>query len=376
MIALGHVLQAPQRRLLHASARRIEQGARRRCEEAIDDRRSLRRACRDRALQVLRAGQLGQGQARARDDRRRQGARPRRRLRFLSLRGRHQSAEEPAAAMGAGRRRRRDAGAAQAAGDARAHPRRHRARRAQQLGPHPVMGLRADLDLAQPAAACRPHHRRARGRARPRPDRHASRDYLVDDKGATRVLVTSISEDDIRDDRGVAARRWSAPTAIASRPTARSARACRIRASTAPSRASSAITSASRAALPLELAVHKMTGATARALKLADRGLLREGYRADVTIFDPADFRDRATYARSAPVSERRPHQRDRQRRRSWSRTRPIPARCRARCCAATAPAKSAEATFTRTPRRLYRRTSRSIPGSSACGCRRPRPSG
>jgi N-acyl-D-aspartate/D-glutamate deacylase len=43
--------------------------------------------------------------------------------------------------------------------------------------------------------------------------------------------------------------------------------------------------------------VHKMAGATARALKLKDRGLLREGYRADVTIFDPADFRDRATYA-------------------------------------------------------------------------------
>ena len=36
---------------------------------------------------------------------------------------------------------------------------------------------------------------------------------------------------------------------------------------------------------------------TARALKLSDRGLLREDYRADVTIFDPADFRDRATYA-------------------------------------------------------------------------------
>jgi N-acyl-D-aspartate/D-glutamate deacylase len=49
--------------------------------------------------------------------------------------------------------------------------------------------------------------------------------------------------------------------------------------------------------LPLELAIHKMTGASARALKLRDRGLLREGYRADVTIFDPADFRDRATYA-------------------------------------------------------------------------------
>src|SRR5687768_17145780 len=52
-----------------------------------------------------------------------------------------------------------------------------------------------------------------------------------------------------------------------------------------------------RGALPLEAAIHKMTGATARALRLKDRGLLREGYRADVAIFDPRDFRDRATYA-------------------------------------------------------------------------------
>ena len=40
-----------------------------------------------------------------------------------------------------------------------------------------------------------------------------------------------------------------------------------------------------------------MTGATARALKLHDRGLLRRGYRADVTLFDAADFKEQATYA-------------------------------------------------------------------------------
>jgi N-acyl-D-amino-acid deacylase len=40
-----------------------------------------------------------------------------------------------------------------------------------------------------------------------------------------------------------------------------------------------------------------MTGATARALRLADRGLLKAGFCADITIFDPADFKDRATYA-------------------------------------------------------------------------------
>ena len=41
-----------------------------------------------------------------------------------------------------------------------------------------------------------------------------------------------------------------------------------------------------RGALPLPLAIHKMTGATARALKLSDRGLLKAGYRADVAIAD------------------------------------------------------------------------------------------
>src|SRR5262249_27816294 len=59
--------------------------------------------------------------------------------------------------------------------------------------------------------------------------------------------------------------------------------------------------------LPLPAAIHKMTGATARALKLRDRGRLREGWRADIAIFDPADFADRATYAdpHQSPSGER-----------------------------------------------------------------------
>ena len=48
--------------------------------------------------------------------------------------------------------------------------------------------------------------------------------------------------------------------------------------------------------IDLPLAIHKMTGASARALDFRDRGFLKPGYAADVTIFDPAQFRERATY--------------------------------------------------------------------------------
>ena len=88
-----------------------------------------------------------------------------------------------------------------------------------------------------------------------------------------------------------------------------------------------------RGALPLELAIHKMTGATARALKLKDRGLLKEGYRADVAIFDPEDFRDRATYADPHQFPSGARTTRDRQRRDGGGERRSTPTRCRARCC-------------------------------------------
>ncbi len=121
-------------------------------------------------------------------------------------------------------------------------------------------------------------------------------DYLIEDNGATRVLITSIAEEDIREivgspsalvgsdgncvaDYGVVSQGMPHPRFYGTFPRiiGRYVQEQHL--------------------LPLEQAVRKMTGATAQALRLRDRGLLHEGYRADITIFDPADFKDRATYA-------------------------------------------------------------------------------
>jgi len=48
--------------------------------------------------------------------------------------------------------------------------------------------------------------------------------------------------------------------------------------------------------LPLELAIRKMTGLPAENVGLKQRGLIREGYFADITIFDPNTVIDRATF--------------------------------------------------------------------------------
>jgi dihydroorotase/N-acyl-D-amino-acid deacylase len=58
-----------------------------------------------------------------------------------------------------------------------------------------------------------------------------------------------------------------------------------------------------RHVLTLEDAVRKMSSAVAERLSIPDRGLLREGYYADVVVFDPNTVIDNATYDKPSQVS-------------------------------------------------------------------------
>ena len=120
-------------------------------------------------------------------------------------------------------------------------------------------------------------------------------DYLIEDQGATRVLVASISEQDVEC-------LVASPLALVGSDGNCVAPYGQVGRGMPHPRFYGTFPRIidhyvrERRALPLELAIHKMTGASARALRLKNRGLIREGYRADLTLFDPAQFRDRATY--------------------------------------------------------------------------------
>jgi N-acyl-D-amino-acid deacylase len=56
--------------------------------------------------------------------------------------------------------------------------------------------------------------------------------------------------------------------------------------------------------LPLEQAIRKITSLPAQREHLAGRGLLKEGFFADITIFDPGTILDKATYTEPAQLSQ------------------------------------------------------------------------
>ena len=55
--------------------------------------------------------------------------------------------------------------------------------------------------------------------------------------------------------------------------------------------------------MTMEDAVRRMTSLSASFLKIKDRGLLKKGHKADITIFDPETIRDNATHADSHQYS-------------------------------------------------------------------------
>jgi N-acyl-D-aspartate/D-glutamate deacylase len=60
--------------------------------------------------------------------------------------------------------------------------------------------------------------------------------------------------------------------------------------------------------LTLEEAVRKMTSLPAARMKLWDRGLIRRGFLADLTVFDPSTVNDRSTFTAPRAYSEGVPY--------------------------------------------------------------------
>jgi N-acyl-D-amino-acid deacylase len=120
-------------------------------------------------------------------------------------------------------------------------------------------------------------------------------DYLIEDKCATRVLVDSISEDDIQTMiRSPNVSVGSDGNCVAPYGTTGQGRPHPRFYGTFPRIIGHYCRDLNLVDLPR--AIWKMTGLSARSLGFTDRGLLKTGYAADVTIFDPAEFAERATY--------------------------------------------------------------------------------
>jgi N-acyl-D-aspartate/D-glutamate deacylase len=120
-------------------------------------------------------------------------------------------------------------------------------------------------------------------------------DYLIADRGHTRILVTSMAEEDVQEImRSPTVLVGSDGTSLAPYGTTSQGKPHPRFYGTFPRVLGHYVRDLGLLSLPQ--AIYKMTGGSAAALRLVDRGLLREGYHADITTFDPQTVAERATY--------------------------------------------------------------------------------
>ena len=120
-------------------------------------------------------------------------------------------------------------------------------------------------------------------------------DFLIADRGATRILITSMNERDVHE---ISSTPWvlvgSDANALATSGVTGQGKPHPRSYGTHARLLGSFVRDLRLLSLPT--AIHKTTGASAAALGLTDRGVVREGCWADVAIFDPARIAERATY--------------------------------------------------------------------------------
>jgi N-acyl-D-aspartate/D-glutamate deacylase len=132
-------------------------------------------------------------------------------------------------------------------------------------------------------------------------------DHLIEDRGATRVLVTSISEDDVRTlIRSPQALVGSDGNCVADYGTVSQGMPHPRFYGTFPRVLGRYVRQ--QGALVLPEAVRKMTSQAADALTLRGRGRVVVGAPADLVVFDPATVLDTATYAQPRQYPTGMPH--------------------------------------------------------------------
>jgi N-acyl-D-amino-acid deacylase len=120
-------------------------------------------------------------------------------------------------------------------------------------------------------------------------------DYLVADRGETRILIRSMTDADVHTITGASWVTVGSDANALAREGVTGQGKPHPRSYGAHARVLGPFVRDLRL-LTLEAAIGKMTGVAARALGLHDRGLLRTGAWADVAVFDPSRITDTSTY--------------------------------------------------------------------------------